>query len=185
MSGFMYRNGGAVDLKSLSIKMVLCAGAMAVTQPASAQDRAHLSDMQGLSSVSPRGAAVMASVKISLDGPRNTQSTQPPVRFDLVAGPSFQLSDGQPLQRRTTINGDGFRLSFIPNHSTKLLLNGQPLATHYFSLSAAGSDAKKEGGGGPSTLAIVGGALVLGLGVAYLALEDAVDCNENGEYICE
>ena len=69
MSGFMYRNGGAVDLKSLSIKMVLCAGAMAVTQPASAQDRAHLSNMQGLSSVSQRGAAVFAANCAVCHGP--------------------------------------------------------------------------------------------------------------------
>lgn len=172
-------------MKSFTINLALCAGAMVLSQPAIAQERAHISNTHSLSSVSQRGAAVMASVKISLGEPRNTRSTQPPVRFDLVAGPSFLLSDGQPLQRTTTVNGDGFRLSFIPNHSTKLSLNGQPLATHYFNLSAAESDAKKEGSGGPSTLAIVGGVLVLGLGVAYLALEDAVDCNENGEYICE
>ena len=172
-------------MKSLSINMALCASAMVLAQPAIAQDRVYLSDMHGPSSVSQRGAAVMASVKIALGGPRNTQSPQAPLRFDLVAGPSFQLSDGQPLQRRTVVNGDGFRLSFIPNHSTKLSLNGQPITTHYFNLAAAESDAKKEGVGGPSTLAIVGGVLVLGLGVGYLALEDAIDCNENGEYICE
>jgi hypothetical protein len=172
-------------MKSIYINLALSAGAMALTQPAIAQDRTNLSDMHAPSSVSQRGAAVMASVKIALGGPRNTPSSQTPVRFDLVAGPSFQLSDGQPLQRTKTINGGGFRLSFIPNHSTKLSLNGQPLATHYFNLSAAESDEKKVGGGGPSTLAIVGGVLVLGLGVAYLALEDAVDCNENGQYICE
>lgn len=172
-------------MKSIAIKMALCAGAIALTQPANAQERFGLSDMQGLSSVSQRGAAVMASVRISLGGPRKAQSAQPPVQFDLVAGPSLRLSDGQPLQRTKTLNGGGFRLSFIPKHSTKLTLNGQPLATHYFNLAAAESAESKEGGGGPNALAIVGGVVVLGLGVAYLALEDAVDCNENGEYICE
>lgn len=171
-------------MNSFAIKLALCVGAMAFTQAAAAQNRADLSDGHSPSSVTQRGAAVMASVRISLDGPRNRPSTQGPVRFDLVAGPSFRLSDGQPLERSATINGDGFRLSFIPNHSTKLSLNGQPLATHYFNLSAAESEAKK-GGGGPSALAIAGGVIVLGLGVAYLALEDAVDCNENGQYVCE
>ncbi|NKB16010.1 MAG: hypothetical protein HC774_02385 [Sphingomonadales bacterium] len=30
-----------------------------------------------------------------------------------------------------------------------------------------------------------GGVVIVGLGVAYFALEDAIDCTEDGEYVCE
>jgi hypothetical protein len=73
------------------------------------------------------------------------------------------------------VQGNAMRLSFAPGHSTQLALGGVPLMTRYASPRIA-ADAEGNGQGrGVSPLAIAGGAL----------LEDAIDCNEGGSYVCE
>ena len=163
--------------------------AMTVTaaQPLRAQERPDLAyaGSAGTGAVVERGAAVMASLRVPLGGAGDRRGADQRVRFDLVAGPSVRLADGSPLRQANVVNGDGIRLSFAPGHSTRVSLNGRSLVTRYASLAAAEADGAQDGDGGVSWLAITGGVLLVGLGVAYLGLEDAIDCTENGDYICE
>lgn len=162
---------------------IMCAS----VSPAAAQERPDLAYFGRQSSVTDRGTAVTAGVRIALGRSRDTRTTDSKLRFDLVAGPSLRLSDGQRLNRTGLINGDGIRFSFAPGHSTRLSLNGRPLVTHYDNAEVAAAE-KSEKEGGISTggwFAIAGGVLLVGVGVAYLAYEDAVDCTENGQSSCE
>lgn len=152
-----------------------------------AQDRPDLALAAGSSAIAERGTAVMAAVSIPLGASRSARTVDRRVSFDLVAGPSLRLSDGQRLNPSNVINGDGVRLSFTPGHSTRLSLNGRSLVTRYATpqIAAAEGDESGTGLGTAGWLGIAGGVILVGLGVTYLAFEDAVDCTENGQYVCE
>lgn len=164
------------------IKPIWSALALAVllAHPASAQ----LHPLNSASTITARGAEARATVRIAIGSRSQIRSERQPVRFDLTAGPSVRLADGSPIGRSTLRSGEGLRLSFAPGHSTRLAIGGVPLVTRYANSRVAAAE-EAGSGGGISGWAIAGGVLVVGLGVAYLALEDAIDCNENGEYICE
>ncbi len=135
-------------------------------------------------SVTERGVAVRASVRIALG--RNADGRGhdwQPLRFDVGAGPHWRVSDGRPLDNGRLLSADALRVSFAPRHSLRLSLNGQPVATRFDNARLAAAEG--EGGGRVSPWLIVGGVVVVGLGVAYFALEDAIDCTEDGEYVCE
>lgn len=163
---------------------LISAIAFSVACPAVAQNRADLPYVNDLSSITGRGAAVMASVRISLDAKQKERANEPPVTFDLVAGQTLRLSNGNLLANNRIITGEVIKLSLTPRHSYQLSVNGKPLATSYFNTTVAkandGSNNK-----GPNWLLITGGVLLVSLGITYLAFEDAVDCTENGNYICE
>ena len=174
-------------MKRFVTTILIAATAATTALPLAAQERPDLAYSGSASAIAERGTAVMASVRIPLGSPRERRSAEQRVRFDLVAGPSIRLLDGSQLRQANVINGDGIRLSFAPGHSTRLSLNGRSLVTRYANARVAAAEGA-ESGGGPTTLgwmAIAGGAVLVGLGVTYLAFEDAIDCTENGEYVCE
>lgn len=176
-------------MKHFATTTVIAAITATAAQPVFAQERPDLAIVSSASAIAERGTAVMASVRVPLGGSRARRgASDQRVRVDLVAGPSFRLIDGSQLRQSNVINGDGIRLSFAPGHSTRLSLNGRSLVTRYTTLAAAEADGAERDGGGPTTvgwLAIAGGVVLAGVGVAYLAFEDAVDCTENGQYVCE
>jgi hypothetical protein len=152
--------------------------------PVLAQNRAHLPYSNDLSSITGRAATVMASMRISLDAKQKERDNDPPVTFDLVAGQTLRLSNGNSLANNRTITGEVIKLSLSPKHSYQLSVNGTPLATSYFNtiVAKANDDSNDKG---PNWLLITGGVLLVGLGITYLAFEDAVDCTENGNNVCE
>lgn len=174
-------------MKRFVTTILIAAATVTAALPLAAQERPDLALANSGSAVAERGTAVMASVRIPLGAPSERRSADQRVRFDLVAGPSIRLLDGSQLRQANVINGDGVRLSFAPGHSTQLSLNGRSLVTRYANAQVAAAEGAGNGGG-PTTagwLAIAGGAVLVGLGVTYLAFEDAIDCTENGEYVCE
>lgn len=158
--------------------------ALSVTCPALAKNRADLPYANDLSSITGRAATVMASVRISLDAKQKERDNDPPVTFDLIAGQTLRLSNGHLLADNRTITGEVIKLSLSPKHSYQLSMNGTPLATSYFNtaMAKANDDSNDKG---PNWWLITGGVLLVGLGITYLAFEDAVDCTENGNYVCE
>lgn len=163
-----------------SITASILAMAM-LSQPATAQLRHDVT----ASAVAARGAEVRASITLALGSRAQLRREAQPLRLDLMAGPSMRLDDGRPLGRSGLLQGEGLRLRFAPGHSTRLSIGGAPVATHYANARVAAAEAGESGGGGVSGWAIAGGVVVVALGAAYLALEDAIDCTENGDYICE
>ncbi len=158
--------------------------ALSVAYPAQAQNRSDLPYANDLSAITGRATTVMASVRISLDAKQKARDNDPPVTFDLVAGQTLRLSNGHLLANNRTITGEVMKLSFSPKHSYQLSINGTPLKTSFFNstVAKANDDSKDKG---PSWLLITGGVLLVGLGITYFAFEDAVDCTENGNYVCE
>ena len=137
--------------------------------------------------VEARGAEARVTVRLALGSRQQLRRERQPLRLDLSAGPAWRVASLQPLGESRRLTGDVIRLSMAPRHSTRLSLAGTPVWTSYADRRIAAAEGGTEGGegGGVSTLAIVGGVLLGGLGVAYLAFEDAIDCTENGEYVCE
>lgn len=158
--------------------------ALSVTCPALAKNRPNLPYANDLSSIAGRATTVMASVRISLDAKQKERDNDPAVTFDLIARQTLHLSSGNSLASNRTITGEVIKLSFSPKHSYQLSVNGTPLTTSYFNstVAKANDDSNDKG---PNWWLISGGALLVGLGITYLAFEDAVDCTENGNYVCE
>lgn len=129
-----------------------------------------------------RGVAVRASVRVALGRGTARQNAQR-VSLNIATGPAWRVDSVQPQLQGRVVNADWFRLSMAFDGPRTLSMNGVRLARLNGGLAADENSA--DNGGGISGLAIVGGLLVVGLGASYLALEDAIDCTENGEYICE
>ena len=163
-------------------KAMLAALALAglVVQPVQAQ----MHPLNSASTVTARGAEVRATVRLALGSAAQLRRERQPLRLDLMAGPSVRVADSAPIGRSALLHGEGVRLSFVPGHSAQLALGGVPVVTRYANARVAAAEEAGESGG-VSGWAIAGGAVLLGLGVAYLAIEDTIDCTENGEYICE
>jgi hypothetical protein len=174
-------------MKQVVTLVTLAATACSALSPALAQERPDLAYTAGPSAIAERGAAVMAAVRVPLGSSRVTPTADRKVRFDVVAGPSIRVFDGQQFHRAELINGDSVRFSFTPGHSTRLSLNGKSLVTHYADarIAAAEGDESDGGIGTLGWLGIAGGVILVGLGVTYLAYEDAVDCTEDGRSTCE
>jgi hypothetical protein len=165
----------------------LCVAAVALSaQPVSAQMASVPAIAQPLgSTITGRGAEVRVGVRWAIGSRAQLAREARPLEMELRAGPALRLQGAGPIDRPVMVQGNAMRLSFAPGHSTQLALGGVPLMTRYASPRIA-ADAEGNGQGrGVSPLAIAGGALLIGLGVAYLALEDAIDCNEGGSYVCE
>lgn len=126
-----------------------------------------------------------AGIRIAIGSRAQLDRETRPLELDLRAGPSLRVSGTGPLDRPATVAGNGLRLSFAPGHSTRLSMAGVPVITRYANSRVAAAENADGQRGGVSPVLIVGGALLVGLGVAYLALEDAIDCNEGGNYVCE
>lgn len=167
--------------------VALAASACATLSPAAAQERPHLSYIAGSAALAERGTAIMAAVRIPLNPKRTARTVDNKLRFDLVVGPSFRVADGRQAHRSEVINLDGIGFSLTPGHSTRLSLNGRPLVTQYADSKIAAAEGEKNDGGISTFgwVAIAGGVVLAGLGAAYLAFEDAVDCRENGQNVCE
>lgn len=165
----------------------LCFAAVVLSaQPVSAQMATVpvLAQPMG-TTITGRGAEVRAGIRWAIGSRAQLAREARPVEMELRAGPSLRLQGAGPVDRPVMVSGNAVRLSFAPGHSTGLSMAGVPLLTHFSSPRAA-AEAERDGRrGGVSPLAIAGGVLLVGLGVAYLALEDAIDCNENGDYVCE
>lgn len=137
------------------------------------------------SSVVGRGAEVRANVRIALGSRDQLRREARPLLLELQASPSLRLGGTGPIDRPVSMPGNGLRLSFAPGHSTRLSMAGIPLVSRYANSSIAAAEGAEGQGRGVSPLAIAGGVLLVGIGVAYLALEDAIDCTESGNYVCE
>jgi hypothetical protein len=138
---------------------------------------------------SPRGS-VGAQLGLTIKfGNRATVRDHDRVQIGFAAGPVLSLNHrtADARSQRKIANVVGFAIR--PGYSASATLVGQPVLTHRTLLGAAEDARNADGkGGGPSTLGWIGiglGATVVVLGVAALALEDALDCTENGEYVCE
>ncbi|QJQ32980.1 hypothetical protein GV829_11450 [Sphingomonas lacunae] len=157
--------------------LVLCG---LLVQPVQAQ----MHPLNGATTVTARGAEVRATLRLALGSRAQVRRDRQPIRLELMAGPNMRVADGAPIGRTAVLGGDGVRFSFSPGHSAEVALAGVPVFTRYANARVAAAE-NAEQGGGVNGWAIAGGAVLIGLGVAFLALEDAIDCNENGDYVCE
>jgi hypothetical protein len=160
-------------------KTMKVAAALALISAPSAQ-AATDSGLQFLGgrSVSGRGVGAEARILIRF-GSRKNMARSDRAILSLAAGPVV----GRSGARFSVSPLVGFAVR--PGYSATLTLSGQDAARMTTRLGAAEDKAR---GKRPSTLGWVGigAGVVLGaLGAAYLALEDALDCTENGEYVCE
>jgi hypothetical protein len=174
----MYRQASTLAFAALAI---------IATRPAiAASDPRGLDNGAGSRSLSQSGFGAEIGMTIRF-GDRSTVEDSERVRLGIAAGPILQLRNGtsRAANRRVVSNAIGFTLK--PGYSASATVAGQPVLTRYTELGAAERQAKEDSDG-PSTLGWIGiavGATAVALGAAYLALEDALDCTENGRNVCE
>ncbi len=136
--------------------------------------------------VNQRGVAVRASVRIAL-GRGTARQNAERVTLNLSTGPVTRADSLNPRLHQRAAYADWMRLSWSFDQAQTIRMNGRPIARLNGRLAADDdNDGASDGdGGGVSGWAIAGGIVLVGLGASYLALEDAIDCNEGGDYVCE
>jgi hypothetical protein len=161
--------------KTLSACAVIAA---AIVTPAHAADDPRALGGTHLQ-IRSAGIGAQASVRLKFGSDKVARSSER-LEFGFAAGPVMRRRIGNGATTSHIASTASFRLR--PGYSATFAVGGQPIVRHYTRLGAA--EAKKDGGG-PSTLGWIAIGTGVALGIAYLALEDALDCTENGDYICE
>lgn len=162
----------------------LAAAAAALATPAQAARDEGLSLHTGRAAVVRNGLGAQFGLVLRLDDARVVRAADR-LRLGVSAGPIMSRNDGR--RSASTL----FAVNLSPGYKTELSFAGRPVATRYTRAGLADMHARAPDGrnrNGITTLGWVGigaGALVGILGVTYLALEDAIDCTENGDYVCE
>lgn len=162
----------------------LAVAALCMAAPAQAARDAGLSLNNSRNAGFRNSLGAQLGFTLRLDNARVVRAAD---RFNLrmSAGPIMSRNDGR--QSAATL----FAVNLSPGYRTELSFAGRPVATRYTAVGFADAQARGLDGAnrsGITTLGWVGigaGALVGVLGITYLALEDAIDCTENGQYVCE
>ena len=156
-------------MKKLTIAALLMSQTLAAAQPVAAAQHFGQEQRQ-------MGAFAGVRLRVSLDGPEAERG----VRAGLALAPAVrsQRSDGAARTRL----GEGLELGVTPNQPVTLSLAGSRV--HRLGMGPNGSAAEGRRAG-VSTLGWVaigvGAVIVVGLGVGYLILDDALDCDPDDE----
>lgn len=156
-------------MKKLTIAALVIAQTLAAAQPAVAAQ--HFGQQQR-----QMGAFAGVRLRVSLDGPQAERG----VRAGLALAPAVrsQRSDGAT---RTQL-GEGLELGVAPNRPVTLSLAGTRVDRLGMAPNGSAPEGRRAGVSTLGWVAIgVGAAIVVGLGVGYLILDDALDCDPGDE----